>query len=113
MLFRRKHLSRVLGMELADGRRVVVKARPVERRIAGCIAAQAALARTGFPCPAPLAGPDQVNGLAVTAETLIPGGVHLQPARGAMPFAALLARLIKTAPPAGGCGRTTMTAAMT
>lgn len=99
VLFRRQHLSQVLGMELADGRRVVVKARPFEQRIAGCTLVQAALAQAGFPCPALLAGPDQVNGLAITAETLIPGGVRLQPARGAMPFAALLARLIKTAPP--------------
>jgi hypothetical protein len=99
VLFRRRHLSQVAGVELADGRRVVVKARPFEQRILGCTAVQAALARAGFPCPAPLAGPDQINGLAVTAETMIPGGVRLQPARGAMPFAALLARLIKTAPP--------------
>ncbi len=100
VLFRQKHLSQVLGVELADGRRVVIKARPFEQRIVGCTAVQAALARAGFPCPAPLAGPDQVNGLAVTGETLIPSGVRLQPALGAMPFAALLARLIKTAPPA-------------
>lgn len=89
----------MVGVELADGRRVVVKARPFEHRILGCTAVQGALARAGFPCPAPLAGPDRINGLAVTAETLIPGGVRLQPAQGAGPFAALLARLIKTAPP--------------
>ena len=59
---------------------------------------QAALARSGFPCPVPLAGPGRVNGLAVTGETLIPGGVQLPPGRGARPFATLLARLIKTAP---------------
>ena len=100
MLFRHGHLSQVAGVELADGRGVVVKARPFEQRIAGCIAVQAALARAGFPCPVPLAGPDQVNGLAITAEALIPGSARLQPARGAMPFAALLARLIKTVPPA-------------
>ncbi len=98
VLFRRRHLSQVLAVELADGRRVVVKARPFEERIAGCAAAQAALAEAGFPCPAPIAGPVRVGSLAVTAETLIPSGDQLSPAKGAMPFAALLARLIETAP---------------
>lgn len=99
VLFRLGHLSQVLGVELSDGRRVVVKARPFEQRIAGCTEVQAALARAGFPCPAPLAGPDRLGGLAVSAETLIGGGARLGPARGALPFAALLARLIAGAPP--------------
>jgi Phosphotransferase enzyme family len=99
ILFRRRHLSQVLAAELTDGRRVVVKARPFEERIAGCAAVQAALGAAGFPCPALIAGPVRIGGLAVTAETLIPGGDQLSPAYGAMPFAALLARLIATAPP--------------
>jgi hypothetical protein len=99
ILFRRRHLSQVLAVELADGRRVVVKARPAEERIAGCPAVQAALGAAGFPCPALIAGPVRTGGLAVTAETLIPGGDQLWAAYGAMPFAALLARLIATAPP--------------
>ncbi|HUZ51243.1 MAG TPA: phosphotransferase [Streptosporangiaceae bacterium] len=98
VLFRRQHLSQVVAVELTDGRRVVVKSRPPEERIAGCVAVQAELARTGFPCPAPIAGPAEVGGLAVTAETLIPGGDHFAPGGGAMPFAALLAQLIETAP---------------
>ena len=53
VLFRSGHLSEVIGTELADGRRVVVKARPAEPRIAACVAVQRQLARAGFPCPAP------------------------------------------------------------
>lgn len=98
VLFRRQHLSQVVAVELADGRRVVIKVRPAEERVAGCVAVQAALARAGFPCPAPVAGPADVGGHAVTAETLVPGGAQLPAEAGATPFAALLARLIRTAP---------------
>ena len=99
VLFRRQHLSQVVAFELTDGRSVVVKARPFEERIEGCVAIQAALARSGFPCPAPIAGPAEVDAHAVTAEMLIAGVVRLPPAAGAGPFAALLAQLVKTAPP--------------
>ncbi len=99
--FRSGHLAQVVGVELADGRSAVIKIRPFEPRIEGCVAVQAHLARAGFPCPAPLAGPTLVRGLAVTAETLIDGGSQLRPERGAAPFAALLARLITSAPGAG------------
>ena len=98
VLFRSGHLSRVVGVELADGRRVVIKARPAGRRIAGCVAVQRHLARTGFPCPQPLTDPVQARGLTVTAETLVPGGSQLPAEGGAAPFAALLARLVSTAP---------------
>jgi hypothetical protein len=53
VLFRAGHLSEVTGAELADGRQVVVKTRPADPRIAGCVAVQQHLARAGFPCPAP------------------------------------------------------------
>jgi hypothetical protein len=98
VLFRTGHLSEVIAVELADGRQVVVKARPSDPRIAGCNAAQAHLARSGFPCPVPLAEPGHVSGLTLTAETHIPGGSQLPPGQGAAPFAALLARLIASAP---------------
>jgi len=98
VLFRSGHLSQVVGVELADGRRVVIKARPAGRRIAGCIAVQRHLARTGFPCPAPLTDPVQARGLTVTAEILVPGGSQLPAEGGAAPSAALLARLVSTAP---------------
>ena len=98
VLFRSGHLSQVIAAELADGRRVVIKARPSGPRITGCIAVQAHLARAGFPCPAPLTAPTQADGLAVTAEAFVPGGNQRTAEGGAAPFAALLARLIGSAP---------------
>jgi hypothetical protein len=98
VLFRSGHLSQVVAAELADGRRVAVKARPADPRIAGCVAVQAHLAHAGFPCPAPLTAPTRAGGLTVTAEILVPGGSQLPPEDGAAPFAALLARLISSAP---------------
>jgi hypothetical protein len=98
VLFRSRHLSEVIAAELTDGRRVAVKARPGDPRIAGCIAVQGFLARAGFPCPVPLTPPVQASGLTITAETLMEGGSQLPAEDGAGPFAALLARLISLAP---------------
>jgi hypothetical protein len=98
VLFSSGHLSEVVAAELADGSRVVIKARPSDPRIAGCTAVQEHLARAGFPCPKPLAGPVQADGLTVTAEALVSGGTKLPADNGAGPFAALLARLISSAP---------------
>ncbi len=98
VLFRAGHLAQVIGVELAGGRTAVVKIRPFDPRIAGCAAVQDRLAAAGFPCPAPLAGPAVMSGYAVTAETYLPGGQQLQAEHGAAPFAALLARLIRSAP---------------
>jgi Ser/Thr protein kinase RdoA (MazF antagonist) len=98
VLFRAGHLSEVTGAELADGRQVVVKTRPADPRIAGCVAVQQHLARAGFPCPAPLTAPVQVGGLTVTAEVLVPGGGELAAEGAAAPYATLLARLITSAP---------------
>ena len=100
VLFRRQHLSQVVAVELADGRQVVVKARPFEERYAGCVAVQSALAEAGFPCPAPVGHLGRIGRCAVTAETLIPDGDLLAPASGSEPFAALLAQLIEAAPAA-------------
>jgi hypothetical protein len=49
VLFRSGYLSDVVGVELSSGLRAVVKARPFQPRIAGCLQVQAALARVGFP----------------------------------------------------------------
>jgi len=98
VLFRRQHLSEVVAVELTDGRQVVVKARPFDQRITGCVAVQAALAAAGFPCPVPLTEPVRVGCLTITAEALVPDGHQLNPAGGTEPFAALLARLIDAAP---------------
>ena len=103
VLFRAGYLSQVTGLRLADGRGVVVKARPPAPRLAGCVAVQAALAAAGFPCPRPLAGPAPLGALAATAEELVAGG-HLLPPdpAAAARLAALLAELVRLAPdPAG------------
>lgn len=98
VVFRSGHLSEVFGVELSDGLQVVVKARPFQPRIAGCVRVQAELARADFPCPRPLTVATRVRDLTVTAETAEPGGRPLHAEAGAAPFAALLARLIRSAP---------------
>jgi hypothetical protein len=98
VLFRAGHLSQVVGVQLADGRTAVVKIRPHEARITGCVAVQEHLARAGFPCPALLGGPVVTDGLAITAEISMPGGRQLPADRGAGPYARLLAWLIRSAP---------------
>jgi hypothetical protein len=99
VLFRAGHLSTVTGLRLADGRQVVVKARPPAARLRGCVAVQAALWAAGFPCPRPLAGPASLGGLAATAEELVPGGQVLAPGPGAAGrFAGLLVELVRLAP---------------
>jgi Phosphotransferase enzyme family len=98
VLFRSGYLSEVVGVELLSGLHVVVKARPFQPRIAGCLRVQAELARAGFPCPQPLTEATRVRDLTITAETAMLGGRPLPPGGGAAPFAALLARLIKSAP---------------
>jgi hypothetical protein len=99
VLLRAGYLSEVTGLRLADGRGVVVKARPPSPRLRGCVAAQAALAAAGFPCPRPLAGPATLGALAATAEELVPGGHLLPPGPDAAArFASLLAELVRLAP---------------
>lgn len=98
VLFRSGYLSDVVGVELPSGLRAVVKARPFQPRITGCLQVQAALARVGFPCPEPLTVATRVHGMTVTAETEVPGGSPLPAEAGPAPFAALLARLIVSAP---------------
>lgn len=98
VLFRGGNLSQVIGVTLADGSSVVIKVRPADGRLAGCVAVQDHLATVGFPCPVPLAGPERSGGWMVTAETLIPGGEQRSSGPGAAPFATLLARLVRSAP---------------
>ncbi|HET8529263.1 MAG TPA: phosphotransferase [Gaiellaceae bacterium] len=97
-LFERGNLSRVLGVMLEDGREVVIKLRPWQDRLRGCIAVQRHLVRAGYPCPAPVAGLDHVGGWAVHAEVLVHGEEQREPDRGAAAYAALLRRLVAAAP---------------
>jgi len=102
-LFRTSHLSTVVGLRLVDAREVVVKIRPREGRMAGCVAVHKALWRAGYPCAQPLTdalefGPDTV----ISAEALVSDGDALDVAAPSpKECAAALARLITLAPDPG------------
>jgi hypothetical protein len=101
-LFEAGYLSTVKGLRLADGRKVVIKVRPREPRVAGCAVVHRALWAAGFPCPEPLAGPQPLGGYAATAETLVPGAGEPPPeSELAALSAAGLARLVELAPAPG------------
>ncbi len=99
LLFEGGHLSGVVGLELSDGRQVVLKIRPPAARIAGCFAVQRHLFAAGFPCPEPLAGPAPIGSATATAEMYVPGGAALD-GDAAVPelFAKLLIDLVRLAP---------------
>ncbi|AQZ67073.1 unnamed protein product [[Actinomadura] parvosata subsp. kistnae] len=105
-LFRTGHLSVVRGLELGDGRRVVVKCRAAdEARIRGCVEVQRHLAAAGFPCPAPLTGPAPLgDGSVVTAEEYVEGDEQFGGSDPARAFAQALARLVRLAPPPDAVG---------
>jgi hypothetical protein len=76
VLFRAGRIDVVWGVELSDGRSVVIKTHrpPVDMdAIRSANEAQRLLAAAGFPSAIPLAGPDEVEGQVLTAETLILG----------------------------------------
>jgi Phosphotransferase enzyme family len=107
VLFQRRSTSAVFGLRLADGTRVVVKARADDGRAVSCVAAQAGLVENGFPCARPLTPVVGVGALAVHAEEFIPGGEVLRgdspevAVRYAEVFARLMAGLadLAVAPP--------------
>jgi len=107
VLFELRQISAVFGLRLAGGRDVVVKAREDDGRAASCIAAQARLAKRGFPCARPLTPVAGVGALAVHAEEFRPGGELLHgdspdvAVRSAAVFARLMAELaeVTVAPP--------------
>ncbi len=89
--FRAGRIDAVWGVELDDGRAVVIKGHraPVDAgtntdadadadanaAIVAARDAQRFLAAAGFPCPRPLSGPDEIDGRVLTAETLLAGEV--------------------------------------
>ncbi|MEU3643626.1 phosphotransferase [Lentzea sp. NPDC034063] len=77
VLYERVSISSVFGVLLADGREVYVKAREDDGRAVSCLTAQASLAERGFPCPRPLTPVLFADGLAVHAESSLPGGEML------------------------------------
>jgi len=107
LLFQLHQVSMVVGLRLADGASVVVKARADDGRVASCVAAQARLAERGFPCARPLTPVVGVGALAVHAEEFRPGGEVLHgdspdvAVRCAEVFARLMTELadVMVAPP--------------
>jgi hypothetical protein len=97
-LFDVGNLSAVRGLRLADGREVVVKARPGIPRLAGCAAVHRALWRAGFPCPEPLVDLQPLDGYAASAEVLVPDASKLPDGDLTSLSAAALARLVDLAP---------------
>ncbi|MFC0433565.1 phosphotransferase [Kutzneria buriramensis] len=86
VLFELHQMSTVIGLRLADGREVVVKARADDGRATSCVAAQHRLAESGFPCARPLTPAVRAGSLAVHAEEFRPGGEVL---RGDSPYVAV------------------------
>lgn len=75
--FRAGRIDAVWGVELADGRQVVVKAHrpPADPRAVGAATdAGSLLVAAGYPCPRPLSGPDEVDGNLLVVEELLSGG---------------------------------------
>lgn len=88
----------VAGLDLDDGRAVVLKAQQGGRReeyLAACVEYRTMLAGEGFPCPRPIGGPRRVGPAWILAEELTeagtPGDAHAPPIRRAITGA--LARL--------------------
>lgn len=100
VLWIKGHLSWVAGVQLGDGREVVVKVRPWIDSLPSCHAVHRHVWRAEFPCPEPLTGPTNMSGVAISAEAHLPGG---QPGAGDDPTLAertarALARLVAAAP---------------
>lgn len=99
-IFSRGRLAQVIGVQLDDGRKVVVKLRPASPRLAAVVSTQRHLHQSGVPCPRPLAGPLPFRGQAITADSYVPadqlpGGVPPADA-----CAELLAAIVAAGPPA-------------
>jgi hypothetical protein len=79
LLMTTHQMSEVVGVRLADGRRVVVKARPdPQKRAATCVALQRIAADRGFPCARPLTDVSFTDGRAIHAEEWRPEGEMLR-----------------------------------
>jgi Phosphotransferase enzyme family len=99
VLFEAAHLSIVTGLRLADGREIVVKARPPAERIQTCVYVQRHLWAAGFPCPEPLTEPHPLGTLTATAEAFVPGGTRLESGTDSPRlYAEALAALVRLAP---------------
>ena len=94
------YLSVVLGVQLEDGRKVVIKVRPVSARLEGCAEVHRRLFASGYPCPEPLTGAVPFGEDMATAEAFVAADARLPASgRSAHAFAEPFARLIDLAPP--------------
>jgi hypothetical protein len=85
ILFRAGRVDAVWAVRSGDEREIIVKAhrQPVDLTARHATAtAQRLLADAGFPCPQPASGPDQFEGLVLSAETLMTAG---RPGSGRQP----------------------------
>ena len=76
--FRAGRIDAVWGVDLDDGRAVVIKTHrpPADPEPLRVVAdALRLLSAADFPCPTPLSGPDHVDGHVVTMQTLLGGDV--------------------------------------
>lgn len=71
-IFSSGRLAQVIGVQLDDGRKVVVKVRPASPRLAAVVSTQRHLHQSGVPCPRPLVGPLPFGGQVITAESYVP-----------------------------------------
>jgi hypothetical protein len=95
VLWQAGHLSQVVAVALEDNRKIVVKTRVWQDRLAACSGIQLAVTACGFPAPRVLVASERVGGDAVSAEELVEGGDQLPPDdRAAAAYAALLGRLV-------------------
>ena len=98
-LFTTGHLSLVVGLQLSDGREVVIKARAAARRLDGCFVVQNFLHARGFPAPQPLVAPTPLGSLSASAERYVSGGEVLAAAPHTTELcASALAHLLARAP---------------
>ena len=80
-LFHEASVGCVFGVELEDGRRVVVKAHQQsesEEHLSATSEVQRELARRGFPCPRPLLGPRPIGFAPATVEELVDRGARVE-----------------------------------
>jgi len=106
-LFRAGWQSAVLGVELDDGREVVVHVRSPAAGLATRLACQRRLWAGGLPCPEPLTGLAPLGTLTASAEMLLPAGSGQPRPPAAVPvLAGVLADLVRRASTgaAGGFG---------
>jgi hypothetical protein len=78
-LFYESSQGSVIGLRLADNRRVVVKAHPPSQSLeflAAVYGVQSHLANRGFPCPKPISGPTLLARGYAVVEELVDDGIY-------------------------------------